>query len=525
LHLEPGRGVAFLHCKTEDALTGRGRARDPREPRGVVRHAGEREQLFRRALDEKHRLSVGTAVQARHEPVCCVEGHFIEARPLGTHVLGVEARLHRERDQRPLHRVAFDCPGRIAQAQLGVVAQQPAAHEGHRRGDARRVVVVPDGLDVALGRIAGARHGALVLGGDHAPRCHFVARERAGLVGADHRSRAERLDRGQAADDRVARRHAAHPERERNRDHRGQALRHHADRKRYHPEQRLHPGEVAHQHGEGKKRGRASDREPGEPPREAVHLAYERRGQRLDRLEQRADASDLGGWASRHYHPAPLAGRHQRARVGHAVARAKVGIGRCRRVVLCRGNRFPGEERFIDKQPSRAQQAQVGRHAVAGFDQHDVARHQARRRHAHAPAVSQHARLRRDHAPHGRERFLGLAFLDESHEGVHQHHSDNRPGVDRVAEDRGAERRGEQEVDQHVVELRGDARERMARLCFRKGVRSVSCEPRRGLAGVQAALGRAQLGEHLRRALAVRSFHPAVKHVAVEHVAIEHVAI
>ena len=106
-------------------------------------------------------------------------------------------------------------------------------------------------------------------------------------------------------------------------------------------------------------------------------------------------------------------------------------------------------------------------------------------------------RLRRDHAPHGGERLLGLAFLDEADERVHQDHRNDRPGVNRVPEDRGAERRGEQEVDEHVVELRGEARERMARLRLRQRVRSVLGEPRGGLARLQAALGCAERSEYL----------------------------
>ena len=55
------------------------------------------------------------------------------------------------------------------------------------------------------------------------------------------------------------------------------------------------------------------------------------------------------------------------------------------------GHGFAGQSRFLDAQILRFEQAQVGRHAVALGQQHDVARHQLRRVDGLAQAVAQHA--------------------------------------------------------------------------------------------------------------------------------------
>ena len=65
-----------------------------------------------------------------------------------------------------------------------------------------------DVLDLALGRVAAAGDRVAPAGDRQLDRGHLVERERAGLVGADRRRRAERLGRAQALDDRVRRRPA-----------------------------------------------------------------------------------------------------------------------------------------------------------------------------------------------------------------------------------------------------------------------------------------------------------------------------
>ena len=75
------------------------------------------------------------------------------------------------------------------------------------------------------------------------------------------------------------------------------------------------------------------------------------------------------------------------------------------------------------EQAARAQQAQVGRHAVARLEQHHVAGHELARQ----PTVMR-ARRRAARAARGRdqladrvERLLGLALLEEADDRVDQH--------------------------------------------------------------------------------------------------------
>ncbi|MNE99552.1 hypothetical protein D3C80_1982520 [compost metagenome] len=63
------------------------------------------------------------------------------------------------------------------------------------------------------------------------------------------------------------------------------------------------------------------------------------------------------------------------------MAVAQAGIGGDWAAGLVGGDGFPGQCRFLDTQVACFQQAQVRRNAVAGFQQHQVARHQVLRRH------------------------------------------------------------------------------------------------------------------------------------------------
>ena len=106
------------------------------------------------------------------------------------------------------------------------------------------------------------------------------------------------------------------------------------------------------------------------------------------------------------------------------------------------------------------QQAQVGRHAIAGFQQDDVAGHQAGHVHHLPLAATQHPRGRRQHGLQGGQRLFGLALLDETDQGIDQHHRHDHRRVDVVAEQSGQHRRGDQEQDQRVVELLQESAQR-----------------------------------------------------------------
>ena len=103
---------------------------------------------------------------------------------------------------------------------------------GRRNGSSERLRLARDAEDLALGRVALALDRVAAPDDDELARGHLVERQRAGLVGADRRGRAERLHRPEPLHDRALRRERLRPEREHRRDDRGQAGRDRRDRER-----------------------------------------------------------------------------------------------------------------------------------------------------------------------------------------------------------------------------------------------------------------------------------------------------
>ena len=129
---------------------------------------------------------------------------------------------------------------------------------------------------------------------------HAVLGQRAGLVGADHVGRAERLDRAQALDDRAAPHELAHPDRERERDDRQQSLGHVADEQADGEDDRVADRQAGAEHGERDERD--ADRRTaisGDEPSHPADLALERALLALHALGQRRDAPELGAHPGR----------------------------------------------------------------------------------------------------------------------------------------------------------------------------------------------------------------------------------
>jgi hypothetical protein len=116
---------------------------------------------------------------------------------------------------------------------------------------------------------------------------------------------------------------------------------------------------------------------------------------------------------------------------------------------------------------------EIGRHPVAGLEQHDVAGHEA----------SAGTRVRR---PSRRTRASGasmsliaasacsaLPLLNEADDRVDEHDREDDPGIDQMPSSRRHRRRAEQDVDQKVVELPQEAGDRpvVLRARFRQPVR------------------------------------------------------
>ncbi len=212
-------------------------------------------------------------------------------------------------------------------------------------------------METAFRRVAGAAHFERGIGQEQAHRGHFVARQGAGLVGADHRHRAQRLHRRQAAHDGTAAGHHRGADGERDGDDGGQALGYCRHRQPDHGEedvQRRHADRVA-----AVEESEQSDAEDEERDlaRELVEPTGERRGETGDLAHHSADAPDLGAAASRHHHAAPLTGADGGAGIGHAGAVADRRVLRHRGGALFHVQRLAGERRLADAQVARLDEA------------------------------------------------------------------------------------------------------------------------------------------------------------------------
>ncbi|MNQ46475.1 hypothetical protein D3C85_602900 [compost metagenome] len=163
-----------------------------------------------------------------------------------------------------------------------------------------------------------------------------------------------------------------------------------------------------------------------------------------------------------HHHPSALPGRDQRAAVGHWRSVPQRGVGGDGVCVLFHGHGFPGQHGFLYPQGMRRQQAYIRRNPIARLQQHDIAGHQGFARDAAALAVAQDVGAWRQHLADGRHRFLCLAFLNKTDDGVRQDHGQDDAGIDAMSQKRGDGGRAQQHVDKNVVKLCKKAAERAA---------------------------------------------------------------
>ena len=181
---------------------------------------------LRRACEQDVRSSLDVAahdlapvilelVERRHELVLRVERHLRHARIQPPRLVDVDPALRREHDEGRLGRVAHD----LAVVHRGVVGER----HRHQERLERRVRLAPGPEDLPGRRVALAVDREAPARDDELSRRHLVQRQRAGLVRADRRGRAERLHRAQPLDDRALGRERLRAEREHGRHDRGQA--------------------------------------------------------------------------------------------------------------------------------------------------------------------------------------------------------------------------------------------------------------------------------------------------------------
>src|SRR5262249_3289610 len=160
------------------------------------------ENDFWSAFYKQYLVARGRLVERRHEFVFRLERDGVSPRRGRLLGSAIHAELAREGIERSLGGIAFSFPRPFLLEQLGVVAKhRDATHKREYRIDARWLSVFPN---FAFGRIAVAADLIRGLGGDGRHHHHLHQSECTGFVGADPRYRAERLDRRQSPDYRVA---------------------------------------------------------------------------------------------------------------------------------------------------------------------------------------------------------------------------------------------------------------------------------------------------------------------------------
>ena len=95
-------------------------------PVAVRCQSAELEHALGRALDGDETVRAD-GIQGGHESIARVEGNLLEPRELALRSLEVRARLDREGDQGPLHRIAVDDPLGFRLSERGVVAKERSA--------------------------------------------------------------------------------------------------------------------------------------------------------------------------------------------------------------------------------------------------------------------------------------------------------------------------------------------------------------------------------------------------------------
>ncbi len=491
-----GSGGHWLHAESENALAVRCQPVNLAMPTipidrldAIVTElfAAKVKNPLRRALDIDDRRPLGLAMQRRHESMAGIEGNLVDARIGAPCCLLVIARLDRERNQRAFHWIAFYDPAAVGRTKARIVAKErrPADRPDQFLGDpvrltvlsvkrARRLVADPGDLDHPIG------------GADRADR-HLVAGERAGLVGADHRHRSQRLHRRQSPDDGVAPRHPLDADGERDRHHRRQAFGDRGDDEADHRHEGVGQRIGADEHREGEADHRDRENRRGELPGEAVHLPDQRRGHGFDRAEEAADVAELGGLAGGDHHTGGLPRHDQGARIGHRRAVAEHRLRRHRMHTLVDRHRLAGQRRLLDPEAPRLDQPDVGGDPIPGFEENHVAGDQRFDGNRQPAAVADDRGARGDHVADRIERPFRPPFLHEADHCIGDHHREDHRRVSDFAEQRGDHGRTEKHVDEDVGELAEEAYPCALRPRLRQPVGAVGRKPLGRFGGANSA--------------------------------------
>ena len=205
--------------------------------------------------------------------------------------------------------------------------------------------------------------------------------------------------------------------------------------------------------------------------------------------EQAGQATHLGGHPGRSDEDFDASARHDRVHEHHVVPFGQYRLVVDRRRQLGHRLRFPGQRGFGHFGAVCREDAPVGRDAVAGFEQQQVARNQARCFDLAHLAAAAHAGGWRQHVLEGGQRGFGAVFLEETEGRVEQDHDPDDDGVLDLADRAGEDRSAEQDDDQGIAELVEELQPRRPRRLLGEDVGAVVGQTLRGFCLRQAADG------------------------------------
>jgi hypothetical protein len=344
-------------------------------------------------------------------------------------------------------------------------------------------------LDRARRVVARPRHLVPLVPDDQRPHRHLVRRQRAGLVGADHGRRPERLDGGQPLHQRLPPGHPLGRHRE-GEGHRGQQpFGHEGDD---HPEGEDEPGRERHR-GHDLRQGEEdephADRDGPhraghghELPLEGAQLTLRRAREAGDRPELRRHAGggdDRLAPPARHGRPGEDGVQPFGRRPGLPADRGR----RERRGGASDRTGFAGERRLVDAQLVGLHHAGVGRHPLPLGQQEHVPGDQRLGVDVGLDALAEHPRLVRQQPAERLDGPLGPELLPGAERAVEQVDDPHRDGELRQGGEQG-EDAGSPQQQRHEVAHVGHEADQQPR--WRIGHQMVRSVPRQPLGRLDA---------------------------------------
>ncbi len=430
-------------------------------------------------------------VKGGHELVGRIEGDFGDTRAVFGQVGRRQATLEGEGEQGALGRVA----DQLAVADAGIGAERRRLQQTF---EIWRFFAVDRGAGLCFHGRSDLAVTAITLAADRKPLAteiklagrHLVEGQGAGLVGTDHRRAAQGFDGGQFLDDGVALGHAVHTQGQGHRYHRRQSFGNGGDGEGNGGHRRAHQV-VAPPQSEQEDQPDDDAGNTGQPFAQMVELNLQGGG-RFGRLGQHVgQPAHFGGHAGGDDQCLEPAAGDDGVHVNHVAAFGQNGLGVYRRGRLGHRMRFAGQRRFGDFGRMGDEDAGVGRHAVAGFEQQNVAGNQVDGgNHGLVPGPA-HPGNRRQHVAQGGQRRLGPVLLEEAEGGVDEDDDGDDHGILEVADNAGQHGGTEENDDEKTAELVDELKPGRTRRFFGQLVGAVvgpPCLGRRLVEAAQAAL-------------------------------------